>query len=787
MKRSLGAFALLILLAAASTAAAQRSQMIQRPTPPPGLVVASDVEGWLDLMPGTARDATLRVRNDGNETLILSVRAMELAGPEAPRHLNVSATPAGLTLAPGENATVLVNLSARSDAPLNATVNVMAMLVRESPSQMRDARIPVRIGPACATCPPPDETMPGGAIAFGPGSRSPGGGDVFGQPVGAAPRGNSTRATPAPPVDDPALDTPGPGALVAGAALGVAALARRRARAAGVLVALVALVPGAVATGERTFAVTGVTREGDDALITMMPTSGTARYAIVTLVDAQGRLLAPEIERGSWYYREQVTLRFPNVNATEAELRIHYQRDNVEIDERIPLRLPPLPMADLEVAAVATTPQGEVTITISNVGDGPATNATAHLEDAAGTRLGTPIAIALPTLAAGARSTLAFQLPRSLGSVRLVLSHDHDTRTFILDLPASNDAARLELVQASADDDGTAEFGIAHLGGEALDELIAHLETPEGRRIGEPAALYLGRLVAGGYARASFAVPDDTTEVALVLAHANGTRTFNVTLSEGSAAAGESEVTLETELPSREGQVGSTASYAIELTNEGDEALVDLRVDGLPEGYAATFSVGGSAARAVVVPEGETRTVTLAVAIPHSASRDAGTTLDFDVVASVTGAEAAKATLSLAVKGAARLELAGQNWFTTIEPGASTTVRVNVRNTGSALTRDIEMAISAPAGWRVTFSPSTIESLAPDASRDVDLSIEPPADAGAGRYVLDVSASGADANARARSLSVEIAKEETSRIGWLVGAGLAGLVATLLIVKLRRR
>ncbi|MGH2708069.1 MAG: NEW3 domain-containing protein, partial [Actinomycetota bacterium] len=64
-----------------------------------------------------------------------------------------------------------------------------------------------------------------------------------------------------------------------------------------------------------------------------------------------------------------------------------------------------------------------------------------------------------------------------------------------------------------------------------------------------------------------------------------------------------------------------------------------------------------------------------------------------------------------------------------------------VRNEGTTAVKGIRLSATPPAGWRVTFRPSTIPNIAPKRTGKVTAIITPSGEAVAGDYVVTLTSS----------------------------------------------
>ncbi|GIU92631.1 MAG: ABC transporter substrate-binding protein [Acidimicrobiia bacterium] len=198
-----------------------------------------------------------------------------------------------------------------------------------------------------------------------------------------------------------------------------------------------------------------------------------------------------------------------------------------------------------------------------------------------------------------------------------------------------------------------------------------------------------------------------------------------------------------------EGQVGLEVLYPGVVVEPGDQATFDLeatsttprqlelRVDGLPEGWTATFRGGGSDISRVTADSDPT-SFDLNVDVPADAAEGS---YRFRVVASDVGADlAASVDLEIVVRAGA----GGEVVLTPDFPGlrgpadATFTFRVEVRN-DTPQEVQLELDASGPEGWRVTARPTTEEQAATitvDAggTQRVNVEARPPVNAEAGNY-----------------------------------------------------
>ena len=129
--------------------------------------------------------------------------------------------------------------------------------------------------------------------------------------------------------------------------------------------------------------------------------------------------------------------------------------------------------------------------------------------------------------------------------------------------------------------------------------------------------------------------------------------------------------------------------------------------------------------------------------------------------------------------GQPRLDISGRDGLlsTRATAGKETSVPIIITNTGTAPADSIELNGSAPSGWKVTFDPTTIDRIAPNANKEVQALITPTEKAIAGDYVTTIRAS-----TRGESATTTFRVTVTTSTLWgIAGVGIIG-VALLVMV-----
>jgi len=236
------------------------------------------------------------------------------------------------------------------------------------------------------------------------------------------------------------------------------------------------------------------------------------------------------------------------------------------------------------------------------------------------------------------------------------------------------------------------------------------------------------------------------------------------------------KLSVQPQLPELRGSSKSSFEYTLTVKNDsGKKLLVSLAAEA-PRNFDTSFTeaYGSQQLTAVPIEAGKSKDVKLKVTPPDTV--DAG---HYAVQVRVA-AEGAKASTKVAldVTGQPKLGLSGREGILSASAtaGNESSVPVIVTNTGTAPAADIHLSASAPTGWKVAFSPKTIERIAPNQHKQVTASIRPPSNAIAGDYVNTFSASTNGENGTA-NFRVTVT---TSTMWGIAGVGIIG--AALLIM-----
>lgn len=265
-------------------------------------------------------------------------------------------------------------------------------------------------------------------------------------------------------------------------------------------------------------------------------------------------------------------------------------------------------------------------------------------------------------------------------------------------------------------------------------------------------------------------VPGGVYRLGVRAAGTHGSYLLPITLKvveEGEAAA-----ELTTQYPSLEGPSDATYTFRLTLRNKSSEQQLFSLAAQAPAGWEVIFHPAYDSKRVASIPVEANSSQNLDVEVKPARDAAAG---EYSIdVAAAAGDLVARTRLDVKLTGSHELRVTTPTGrlSAAVSAGRSTPVQVLIENTGTAALQNINLSASSPPNWSVTFSPETIEALAPGESRQVEARIQPDGRAIAGDYMVSIHARNQDAGD-----SAEFRVAVRTRTGWgLVGVGLIALI-----------
>jgi len=237
------------------------------------------------------------------------------------------------------------------------------------------------------------------------------------------------------------------------------------------------------------------------------------------------------------------------------------------------------------------------------------------------------------------------------------------------------------------------------------------------------------------------------------------------------------KLTVTSKLPSLRGSPKSNFEYTLTIKNDSGRNLVASFAADAPTNFETSFTeaYGTQELSSIPIEAGQSKDIKLKVRPPSTI--DAG---HFPVKVTVNAEDAsAKVELALDVVGQPQLTVSGRDGLLSARAVAAqqSSIPVVVTNTGSAPAENIELASTAPTGWKVTFAPATIDRLVPGKDAEVQALVTPGDKSLAGDYMTTVRATSRGESASGQ-FRITVA---TSTVWGMVGAGVIGIALLLML------
>ncbi len=257
---------------------------------------------------------------------------------------------------------------------------------------------------------------------------------------------------------------------------------------------------------------------------------------------------------------------------------------------------------------------------------------------------------------------------------------------------------------------------------------------------------------------------------------------LSLPISLSLAAAAPAKVTVTPKLPALRGSPKSAFDFNVDVKNDAQTAQTFNLLAKAPPGFDATFKeqYGTQELTSIPLKAGESKTLKVSVKPPQSV--EAG---QYKVdVAAASPTTSGQTQLLLDITGQPTVSLTGPEGRLSGDAtaGQERTFKFTVENVGSAPAQNVMLSASSPQGWKITFDPQKVASIAPGDKLPVSVNMTPSDKAIAGDYMVTVSANGAGtfdhANFRVTVL--------TSTMWGIAGLGIIGAAVVVLAFAVTR-
>jgi uncharacterized membrane protein len=253
---------------------------------------------------------------------------------------------------------------------------------------------------------------------------------------------------------------------------------------------------------------------------------------------------------------------------------------------------------------------------------------------------------------------------------------------------------------------------------------------------------------------------------------------IEVTVREKAPVSEEIQVT--TSYPVLRGQTDARFEFSLEVTNKSESDKNFNLSAQVPEKWEVNFKPAYEQKQisSFRIRGGQSQTVAVEVTPAKEA-----TSGSFPVVVWISsGEKKAEVKLTVVLTGIYKLDAGTPTGLLSLEAvtGKPAIMSLFVKNTGSAVNRNISFNSFKPENWKVEFKPEKIDALEPNALKQVEVTITPAAQALVGDYSVGLSVEGEKGSSK--TVEIRVVVKTSAAWGWIgiviivaVIAGLAGL------------
>jgi len=264
------------------------------------------------------------------------------------------------------------------------------------------------------------------------------------------------------------------------------------------------------------------------------------------------------------------------------------------------------------------------------------------------------------------------------------------------------------------------------------------------------------------------------------------TSTHKLAVTVQERTVGMDDIQITTSYPVLRGQTDAKFEFSLEVQNKIEiDRTFNLAAIG-PEKWEINFkpSYETKQISSLRIRGGQSQTVAVEVSPPRDAQAGEHPIL----VRISSGEKKAEAKLMVILTGIYKLDAGTPTGILSLEAIAGKTANFSlfVKNTGSAISRNISFSSFKPENWEVTFKPEKIDALEPGALKQVEVTVKTASQALVGDYSVGCMVNGEKSD---KTIEMRVTVKASTAWGW-IGVGIiifviAGLSA--LFVWLGRR
>jgi uncharacterized membrane protein len=261
---------------------------------------------------------------------------------------------------------------------------------------------------------------------------------------------------------------------------------------------------------------------------------------------------------------------------------------------------------------------------------------------------------------------------------------------------------------------------------------------------------------------------------------------YKLTVNFQERIPGADDIQITTSYPVLRGQTDATFEFSIDVLNKSDLDRTFNLTALAPEKWEVNFKPAYEQKQisSFRIKGGQSQSVAVQVSPPKDALSG-----EYPIMVRVSsGDKKAEVKLTVALTGIYKLDAGTPTGILSLEamPGKPSNLSLFVKNTGSAVNRNVSFSSFKPENWEVTFKPEKIEALEPNGLKQIEVTIKPAAQSLVGDYSVGVMVDGEKAS---KTVEFRVTVKASTAWGW-IGIGviifvIAGLSA--LFIWLGRR
>jgi len=244
-----------------------------------------------------------------------------------------------------------------------------------------------------------------------------------------------------------------------------------------------------------------------------------------------------------------------------------------------------------------------------------------------------------------------------------------------------------------------------------------------------------------------------------------------VTVQERATMADDIQIT--TSYPVLRGQTDAKFEFSLDVNNKVEVDRTFNLVAVGPEKWEVNFKPAYEQKQisSIRVKGGANQTLAVEVTPPKDAQSG-----EYPVMVRISsGDKKAEVRLTVILTGIYKLDAGTPTGILSLEAIAGKTANFSlfVKNTGSAVNRNVTFSSFKPENWEVTFKPEKIEALEPGALKQVEVTVKPASQALVGDYSVGVMVNGEKSD---KTIEMRVTVKASTAWGWI------GIAIILLVI-----